>query len=124
MEFGLSYPARPDAWKDLVIAEDNGFTHCWFYDSQMIYSDVYACMALAAEQTKKKKLATGVAIPSNRIAPVTAHSIATINLLAPGRAILGWWREAPSRGASRTPGPADPAKEGPGVGPPASVRDP
>lgn len=89
MEFGISYPARPDAWKDLVIAEDHGFTHAWFYDSQMIYSDVYACMALAAVHTKKIKLATGVAIPSNRIAPVTAHSIATINQLAPGRAILG-----------------------------------
>ena len=89
MEFGIAYPARPDAWKDLVIAEERGFTHAWFYDSQMIYSDVYACMALAAEHTKKIKLATGVAIPSNRIAPVTAHSIATINLLAPGRAILG-----------------------------------
>src|SRR5215475_1162133 len=89
MEFGISYPARPDAWKDLVIAEDNGFTHCWFYDSQMIYSDVYVCMALAAERTKKIKLATGVAIPSNRLPQVTAHSIATINLLAPGRAILG-----------------------------------
>jgi len=89
MEFGISYPARPDAWKDLVIAEENGFTHCWFYDSQMIYSDVYVCMALAAEHTKTIKLATGVAIPSNRIPPVTAHSIATINLLAPGRAILG-----------------------------------
>ena len=24
MEFGISYPARPDAWKDLVIAEDHG----------------------------------------------------------------------------------------------------
>src|SRR5215510_8057573 len=89
MEFGISYPARPDAWKDLVLAEDHGFTHAWFYDSQMIYSDVYVCMALAAEHTKTIKLATGVAIPSNRIPPVTAHSIATINLLAPGRAILG-----------------------------------
>ena len=89
MEFAISYPARPDAWKDLVVAEDNGFTHCWFYDSQMIYSDVYVCMALAAERTKKIKLATGVAIPSNRIAPVTAHSIATINQLSPGRVILG-----------------------------------
>ncbi len=89
MEFAISYPARPDAWKDLVIAEDNGFVNCWFYDSQMIYSDVYVCMALAAEHTKRIKLSTGVAIPSNRIEPVTAHSIATINLLAPGRAILG-----------------------------------
>lgn len=89
MEFGIAYPARPDAWKDVVIAEENGFTHAWFYDSQMIYSDVYVCLALAAEHTKRIKLATGVAIPSNRIEPVTAHSIATINLLAPGRTILG-----------------------------------
>lgn len=89
MEFGIAYPARPDAWKDVVIAEDNGFTHAWFYDSQMIYSDVYVCLALAAEHTRRIKLATGVAIPSNRIEPVTAHSIATVNLLAPGRTILG-----------------------------------
>ena len=46
-------------------------------------------MALAAERTKRMTLATGVAIPSNRIEPVTAHSIATINLLAPGRTVLG-----------------------------------
>jgi len=89
MEFAIAYPARPDAWKDLVIAEENGFTQAWFYDSQMIYSDVYACMALAADHTKRIKLGTGVAIPSNRIEPVTAHSIATINLLAPGRTVLG-----------------------------------
>jgi alkanesulfonate monooxygenase SsuD/methylene tetrahydromethanopterin reductase-like flavin-dependent oxidoreductase (luciferase family) len=89
MEFAIAYPARPDAWRDVVIAEDNGFTHAWFYDSQMIYSDVYVCLALAAEHTRRIKLATGVAIPSNRIEPVTAHSIATINLLAPGRTILG-----------------------------------
>jgi alkanesulfonate monooxygenase SsuD/methylene tetrahydromethanopterin reductase-like flavin-dependent oxidoreductase (luciferase family) len=89
MEFAIAYPARPDAWHDVVIAEDNGFTHAWFYDSQMIYSDVYVCMALAAEHTRRIKLGTGVAIPSNRIEPVTAHSIATLNLLAPGRAILG-----------------------------------
>jgi len=28
-------------------------------------------------------------VPSNRIAPVTAHSIATINQMAPGRVMLG-----------------------------------
>src|SRR2546427_12962533 len=103
MELGISYPARPDAWKDLVIAEAHGFTHAWFYDSQMIYSDVYACMALAAEHTKKIKLATGVAIPSNRIAPVTAHSIATINLLAPGRTILGIGTGFTGRNTMRLP---------------------
>lgn len=89
MEFAIAYPAHPDAWKDLVIAEDHGFTHAWFYDSQMLYSDVFVCLALAAEHTKRIKLGPGVAIPSNRIEPVTAHSIATINQLAPGRAMLG-----------------------------------
>ena len=89
MEFAIAYPARPDAWQDLVVAEDHGFSHAWFYDSQMLYSDVYVCMALAAEKTKTLILGTGVAIPGNRIAPVTAHSIATINQLAPGRVILG-----------------------------------
>jgi alkanesulfonate monooxygenase SsuD/methylene tetrahydromethanopterin reductase-like flavin-dependent oxidoreductase (luciferase family) len=89
MEFAIAYPARPDAWKDLVIAEDHGFTHAWFYDSQMLYSDVFVCLALAAEHTRRIKLGPGVAIPSGRIEPVTAHSIATINQLAPGRAMLG-----------------------------------
>ena len=89
MEFAIAYPARPDAWKDLAIAEDCGFTHAWFYDSQMLYSDVFVCLALAAEHTRRIKLGPGVAIPSNRIEPVTAHSIATLNQLAPGRAMLG-----------------------------------
>ena len=89
MQFAIAYPAKPDAWKDLVVAEQNGFTHAWLFDSQMLYSDVYACLALAAEHTTSIVLGTGVAIPSSRIAPVTAHSIATINQMAPGRVILG-----------------------------------
>ncbi|MGO9059679.1 MAG: LLM class flavin-dependent oxidoreductase, partial [Candidatus Binataceae bacterium] len=89
MKFGLNFPARIDAWKDLVVAEDLGFTSAWFYDSQMLYSDIYATMALVAEHTKRIRIATGIVVPSNRIAPVTAHSIATINQMAPGRVILG-----------------------------------
>src|ERR1700726_4694979 len=89
MEFAIAYPARPDAWKDLVVGEDSGFTHAWFYDSQMLYSDVFVCLALAAEHTKRIKLGPGVAIPSNRIEPVTAHSIEAQNLLVAARAILG-----------------------------------
>jgi len=76
MEFGISYPARPDAWKDLVIAEDHGFTQAWFYDSQMLYSDVYVCMAMAAEHTKRIKLATGVSCIPNHNPAQLAHRIA------------------------------------------------
>ena len=108
MEFAIAYPARPDAWKDLAIAEDHGFTHAWFYDSQLLYSDVFVCLALAAEHTKRIKLGPGVAIPSNRIEPVTAHSIATINQLA-GTRDAGYWHrihrtqhDGPAAGAART----------------------
>lgn len=89
MEFGIGTAARVEAWKDAVVAEDNGFSHALIADSQMIYSDVYACLALAAEHTKRIKIGTGVAIPAGRIPPVIAHSIATINYMAPGRTILG-----------------------------------
>ena len=89
LDFGIVFPSYPDAWRDAAVAEDHGFTHAWFYDSQMLYSDVYVCMALAAEHTRRIKLGTFVAIPASRISPVTAHSIATINQLAPGRTVLG-----------------------------------
>ena len=44
----------------------------------------------SAEYENVSKLGTGVAVASSRIAPVTVHSIATINQLAPGRVILGF----------------------------------
>jgi len=89
MDFGITFPSYIRAYHDARMAEDYGFSHAWFYDSQMCYSDVYASMALAAEHTRTIKLGPLVAILGNRIAPVTAHSIATINELAPGRVILG-----------------------------------
>ncbi len=89
MDYGIAVPSYINAWKDVQAAEKAGFTHAWFYDSQLIYSDVWATMALAAENTEKIKLGTLVAIPSNRIAPVTAAAAATINKLAPGRVIVG-----------------------------------
>ncbi len=89
MDFGISFPPYIRSWHDAKMAEDYGFTHAWFYDSHMCYSDVYATMALCAYHTRTLKLGTFVSILGNRIAPVTAHSIATINELAPGRTILG-----------------------------------
>jgi 5,10-methylenetetrahydromethanopterin reductase len=89
MNVGIAFPSWIEAWRDCEVAEASGFTHAWFYDTQLLCSDVYATMALAAEHTTTMKIGTLVAIPSNRIAPVTASAIATINALAPGRTILG-----------------------------------
>ncbi|HKC51598.1 MAG TPA: LLM class flavin-dependent oxidoreductase, partial [Myxococcota bacterium] len=46
-------------------------------------------MALAARETKRIRLGTGVLIPSNRIAPVAANGLATLAKLAPGRIDFG-----------------------------------
>ncbi len=89
MHFGIAFPSYIEAWRDCEVAEASGFSHAWFYDTQLLCSDVYATMALAAEHSRTMKLGTLVAIPSNRIAPVTAAAIASINALAPGRVILG-----------------------------------
>ena len=88
MDYGIGIPSYIDAWRDVKAAEEAGFSHAWFYDSQLIYSDVYATMALAAQNTSRIKLGTLVAFPTKRIAPVTASAIATINKLAPGRVVL------------------------------------
>ena len=89
MDYGIGIPSWINAYEEVMRAEAAGFTHAWFYDSQLIYSDVYAAMALAAHHTSTIKLGTLVAIPSNRIAPVTASAVASLNKLAPGRIILG-----------------------------------
>ena len=55
----------------------------------MIRSDVWAVMALVAQQTQRLRIGTGVAVPGLRLAPVAANGIATINRLAPGRCFIG-----------------------------------
>jgi 5,10-methylenetetrahydromethanopterin reductase len=46
-------------------------------------------MGAAAVKTSRIRLGTGVLVPSNRIAPVTANAFASLNKLAPGRIDFG-----------------------------------
>jgi len=89
MDFGVGIASAHDAWKTAVRAEQLGFTHAWFYDTQMITADCFVAMAAAALKTSKIRLGTGVLVPSNRIAAVTANAFATLNGLAPGRIDFG-----------------------------------
>jgi alkanesulfonate monooxygenase SsuD/methylene tetrahydromethanopterin reductase-like flavin-dependent oxidoreductase (luciferase family) len=89
MQFGIFVATKIDDWQLIQYAEELGYDRAWIPDSQMIWSDCYATLALAAHNTKRIHLGTGVAIPGTRIAPVTAHSIASIARLAPGRVFLG-----------------------------------
>ena len=89
MELGICVAAKIDDIDYIVRAETLGYTHAWIADSHMIWSDPYAVLALAATRTRAMRLGTGVAVAPTRPAPVTAASIATINVLAPGRTFLG-----------------------------------
>src|SRR5579859_969035 len=89
MAFGIGIDTHVNKWDLARYAEELGYDRAWVPDSQMIWSDCYATLALAAVNTKRIKIGTGVAIAGTRIAPVTAHSIASINQLAPGRVFLG-----------------------------------
>jgi len=89
MDFGIISLSHVESYKEAALAESKGFTHAWFGDSQMVWADVYQCMALGASKTTTIKLGTNVTNPSSRIAPVTAGNFATLNVLAPGRVIMG-----------------------------------
>src|SRR4029453_12532487 len=89
MEFSLTVATKIDDWQLIKYAEDLGYDRAWVPDSQMIWSDCYATLALAAHNTQRIKLGTGVAIPGTRIAPVTARSIPSTNRIAPCRVFLG-----------------------------------
>ncbi len=89
MEFGIAMATAADAWKLVRRAEGLGFSNAWFYDTQMLSADCFVAMAAAAVKTERIRLGTGVLIPSNRIAPVTANALASLNQLAPGRIDFG-----------------------------------
>jgi 5,10-methylenetetrahydromethanopterin reductase len=89
MELGLNLATAADSWKVVKRAEELGYTRAWFYDTHMLNADVFVAMAAAAMVTTRIRLGTGVLIPSNRIAPVAANALASMNALAPGRIDFG-----------------------------------
>ncbi len=89
MDFGINVATSADSWKVVARAEALGFSHAWFFDTQLINADIFVAMAAAAMRTERIKLCAGVLIPSNRIAPVAANALASLSKLAPGRIQCG-----------------------------------
>ena len=89
MKFGFCVMSDIDEIGFYPFIEGLGYDSAWVADSQMIYSDVYMVLALAAQQTKRLRLGPGTAICGTRIAPVQVTAMATLNRLAPGRVFLG-----------------------------------
>lgn len=89
MDLGVCAAAKIDDIEYAVLAEALGYGHFWVADSQMIWSDCYATLALIAANTSRIRIGTGVAVAGTRPAAVQAAGIATINRLAPGRTFCG-----------------------------------
>src|SRR5262245_1632437 len=89
MKFGICVMANIDEIGFFSHAEALGYDSVWVTDSQMMFSDGYAVLALAARQTTRLRLGPGTAICGTRIPPVHVAAMATLNRLAPGRVHLG-----------------------------------
>lgn len=89
MKFSIALATEVDSWRWVQRAEELGFHAAWFYDTQLLNPDAFICMGLAASKTSRIRLGTGVLVPSNRIEPVTANALVTLNKLAPGRIDFG-----------------------------------
>src|SRR3978361_1435153 len=89
MEFGIGIPTSGESWKVAQRAEELGFTHAWFYDTQMLVGDPFVATGAAALKTSRIRLGTGVLVPTNRIPAVAASAVAPLTARAPGRIDFG-----------------------------------
>lgn len=89
MKYSVAFASEVDSWRWAKRAEELGFHAAWFYDTQLLNPDVFVCMALAAHETSTIRLGTGVMVPTNRIEPVAANALVSLNKLAPGRIDFG-----------------------------------
>lgn len=70
------------------LAERSGFDQVWVADEKF-FRDPYVCLAAIAGHTSRLRLGTGVTDPYARHPALTAMALASLDELAPGRAMLG-----------------------------------
>jgi 5,10-methylenetetrahydromethanopterin reductase len=89
VDISCAFATSPDTPDHVEIAERLGYHRAWLYDTPALCSDVWITLALAAQRTSTIGLGTGVLVPRLRHVLVTAAAAAQVELLAPGRLVLG-----------------------------------
>jgi 5,10-methylenetetrahydromethanopterin reductase len=92
LQLGLGlFPTEPPRRIVEIVqqAEEVGYSHVWFGDSQVIWREVYVNLGAAALATRRVMLGTGVTNPLTRHLSVTASALATLSELTEGRVVLG-----------------------------------
>ncbi len=70
-------------------AEEVGYSHAWFIDSQILWQDCFVYMTSALAATERIVVGTAVTNPFTRHVTTTASAFATLGELHPGRLALG-----------------------------------
>ncbi len=87
---GISPRQSFDNWASFMAGlEAEGVRRAWVIDSQLAMKDVYAGLVVAALNTTRIGLGTGVTNAVTRHPTVTANAIAAVAEISHGRAILG-----------------------------------
>jgi 5,10-methylenetetrahydromethanopterin reductase len=91
-----AHPFRPfEDWLRVVhLVEDLGYGMTCQSENPILRGNPYVELAVAARETSKVLLATTVAVPAPANPAVMAASIATVNEISGGRAVLGIGRGA------------------------------
>jgi len=95
MEFGICFKGfvSPVRARQLVRqAEAAGFSHCWFYDSHILWRDCYAAIAMCMEHTTRMRFGPCVTNPNVRDWSVAASLFASLALQSGGRFDIGLGR--------------------------------
>lgn len=87
---GISPRQSFDSWSAFVAGlEAEGARRVWVIDSQLAMKDMYAGLVVAALNTSRIGLGSGVTNAVTRHPTVTANAINAVNELSRGRALLG-----------------------------------
>ena len=88
MEFAICFKgsAKPDRTRYLVRqAEEAGFTHCWFYDSHILWRESFIAMAMCVEHTKTMRFGPCVTNPNTRDWSLAASMFGSLAVQSGGR---------------------------------------
>jgi probable F420-dependent oxidoreductase len=95
MEFAICFKGsvEPDRARYLVRqAEVGGFTHCWFWDSHILWRESFIAMAMCMEHTKTMRFGPCVTNPNTRDWSLAASMFASLAQQSGGRFDIGLGR--------------------------------
>ena len=95
MEFGVVLQTDPPASRVVELArlaEDNGFTHAWTFDSHVLWQEPFVIFSQMLAATERIVVGPMVTNPGTRDWTVLASLFATLNDMFDGRTICGMGR--------------------------------